>query len=163
MTHVHPPVLSLSQVSQAYWEKRPSKAWGTAGVSIKLVNSTTGPGEYLRNALWHTGNTRHQARISVFFFVFFTVYSACAVVKQALFLDCYSKDQILTSSCVIFQVKTLWHDPNNIGWRDFTAYRIHLIHRPRTGFIRYKQTKSPHKVNSSHLVSVLSLDHQQES
>lgn len=81
MTHVHPPVLSLSQVSQAYWEKRPSKAWGTAGVSIKLVNSTTGPGEYLRNALWHTGNTRHQARISVLF----TVYSACTVVKQA---DC---------------------------------------------------------------------------
>lgn len=110
------------QITQTYWSTTPTKAQGYSGLSIKVVNSTTGPGEHLRNALWHTGDTPGQVRAFV-----------------GTLLEKYSTtfESHLTNIAPSHQVRTLWHDPKNIGWKDFTAYRWHLTHRPKTGLIRW--------------------------
>nr|XP_033339765.1 cartilage oligomeric matrix protein-like [Megalopta genalis] len=48
---------------QPYWMPSPFRAVGEPGIQLKLVDSNTGPGEELRNSLWHNEDTRNQVKI----------------------------------------------------------------------------------------------------
>ncbi|XP_077087801.1 thrombospondin-4a isoform X2 [Siphateles boraxobius] len=88
-------VVMWKQTEQTYWQAVPFRAVAEPGIQLKAVKSKTGPGEFLRNSLWHTGHTNDQVRL-------------------------------------------LWKDPRNVGWKDKVSYRWNLMHRPQVGYIRVK-------------------------
>ncbi|XP_040276351.1 cartilage oligomeric matrix protein [Bufo bufo] len=97
------------QMEQTYWQANPFRAVAEPGIQLKAVKSKTGPGEQLRNSLWHTGDT-------------------------------------------VNQVKLLWKDPRNVGWKDKTSYRWFLQHRPSVGYIRVKFFEGPELVADSGVI-----------
>ncbi|KAK2707861.1 cartilage oligomeric matrix protein-like [Artemia franciscana] len=49
--------------TQGYWHSNPFRAIAERGIQLKLVKSNTGPGEMMRNSLWHTGDTENQVKL----------------------------------------------------------------------------------------------------
>ncbi|XP_026994206.2 thrombospondin-4a [Tachysurus fulvidraco] len=56
-------VVMWKQTEQTYWQAVPFRAVAEPGIQLKAVKSMTGPGEFLRNSLWHTGNTKDQVQL----------------------------------------------------------------------------------------------------
>ncbi|XP_011781212.1 PREDICTED: cartilage oligomeric matrix protein isoform X1 [Colobus angolensis palliatus] len=102
-------VVMWKQMEQTYWQANPFRAVAEPGIQLKAVKSSTGPGEQLRNALWHTGDTDSQVRL-------------------------------------------LWKDPRNVGWKDKKSYRWFLQHRPQVGYIRVRFYEGPELVADSNVV-----------
>ncbi|XP_076245587.1 thrombospondin [Calliopsis andreniformis] len=56
-------IVAWKKHEQPYWMPNPFRAIGEPGIFLKLVDSSTGPGEYLRNSLWHNKDTPGQVKI----------------------------------------------------------------------------------------------------
>ncbi|ESO00747.1 hypothetical protein HELRODRAFT_93045, partial [Helobdella robusta] len=55
-------VVMWKKEHQTYWKQEPFRAVGDAGVQIKVVHSIEGPGEMMRNSLWHREGKEDETR-----------------------------------------------------------------------------------------------------
>lgn len=53
------------KATQTYWEATPFRAVAEPGIQLKVVDSSTGPGQMMRNSLWHTGDTPDQVSYNI--------------------------------------------------------------------------------------------------
>jgi len=70
-------VVMWKKSGQTYWHATPFRAVAQPGIQLKVVKSTTGPGEHLRNALWHTGDTDDQVLLIHSFYSPRAFYWSC--------------------------------------------------------------------------------------
>ncbi|XP_076394197.1 thrombospondin isoform X3 [Megachile rotundata] len=56
-------IVSWKKEQQPYWMPTPFRAVGDSGIFLKLVDSITGPGEVLRNSLWHNEDVPNEVKI----------------------------------------------------------------------------------------------------
>ena len=56
-------VVMWKKALQTYWQSTPFRAVAEPGIELKAVKSNSGPGQMLRNSLWHTGTTANQVSI----------------------------------------------------------------------------------------------------
>ena len=91
---------------------------------LKLVDSTSGPGLALAQALWHSGDTNNQVSNSLI-----------SLKGNTNIYEPYWYNHFH-----FFKVKLLWQDPNMEGWNYQTSYAFHVTHRPSIGLIRYEMT-----------------------
>lgn len=92
----------------------------------QLVDSNTGPGNSLAQALWHSGDTTNQ------------VSELSPVENNIQHTALYSMLNVMRDIYLSSQVKLLWQDPKMEGWKYETSYAFHVFHRPSIGLIRYK-------------------------
>lgn len=111
--------------SQVYWQAAPFRSYADPGIHVKVVYSATGPGQMMRNALWHTSDVAGQVS-----------WSQKHSTRGKIWIQIVK--QHCTKSRENFQTKILWKDPKNVGWKEKVAYRWILLHRPHLGLIRLR-------------------------
>ena len=58
-------IVQWTNIKQTLSITKPFVADARPGIHIKAFRSNTGPGEHMRNALWHTGSVEGQVQLNI--------------------------------------------------------------------------------------------------